>query len=69
MDKKEKIKQALQLVAAIVGGYSSQANIVPTGLTDKSWKELFENCYNGIDVMLEKANEINPPGTPSITII
>lgn len=69
MTKEEKVKYAIQLVSAIVGGYSSQANIMPKGLTDKSWEELFENCYKGLDIMIEKANEINPPGNPTVAIL
>ena len=42
---------------------------IPTGLAIGAWVRLFENCYKGIDEMLEKANEFDIPDNPKITVL
>ncbi|MGC9611033.1 MAG: hypothetical protein ABSE68_02325 [Minisyncoccia bacterium] len=60
MDRKEKTRQAFRLVEAIVGGYAAHESNSVSGLGMGAWKILFKNCYDGVNAMLETANEIDP---------
>ena len=59
MTRDQKIQQALKLVEAMVGGYFSQENRKLTGLVKDVWVRLFENCYEGINAMLEKVEKMD----------
>lgn len=67
MNRDQKIQQAFRLVEAIVSGYSS-GKTRPMGLIMSAWKELFKNCYEGVNAMLEEADKVDPPGEPKMTI-
>jgi hypothetical protein len=69
MGREQKIQQAFRLVEAIVGGYASQGNKAPTGLIKSAWVELFKNCYEGVNAMLEKVDEIDPSAEPDIKVL
>lgn len=61
MTRDQKIQQAFRLVEVIVGGFTSQENKPPSGLITRAWRELFKNCYEGVNAMLEEADKIDPP--------
>ena len=69
MDKEQRIQRAFKLVEAFISGYASHQGVRPTGLAIGAWVRLFENCYKGIDEMLEKANEFDFPDNPKITVL
>jgi len=68
MNRDQKIQQAFRLVEAIVNGYASQQS-KPVGIIMSAWQELFKNCYEGVNTMLKKVDEIDPSPEPKITKI
>ena len=68
MTREQKIQQAFRLVEAIVNGYASKSGQA-SGLIMDAWAKLFKNCYEGVDAMLKKANEIDPPATPEVKVM
>jgi len=58
MTRDQKIQQTIELVGLMICGYFSQENRKLTGLAKEAWVKIFENCYQGIDAMIKRGEEL-----------